>query len=143
MNRTLTDRGPVLGNALRLERDRGHEMHQRDFPCVPVRKTGDKVTLDACTGWVRPRGRFYENRFYAFALDAPVPKGAGEVLPLEQNKQPLLKRSDQPLSRSIHLEGKPADTICCGRFSALPGNVNCAGENNGLRMQAPLRPVFI
>ena len=48
------------------------------------RKTGDKVKLDACTGWVRHMGRFYENRTYTFALDARLTKGEAEVLLLDQ-----------------------------------------------------------
>ena len=30
-------------------------------------KAGDKVKLDACTGWVRHMGRFYENRVVCWA----------------------------------------------------------------------------
>ena len=38
-------------------------------------KTGDKVKLDTCTGWVRHMGRFYENRTYTFTLDVQLAKG--------------------------------------------------------------------
>ena len=69
-------------------------------------KTGDKVKLDACTGWVRHMGRFYENRIYAFALDAQLTKGQAEVLLLDQNKQPLLQLSGQNPTQSIHLDGQ-------------------------------------
>ena len=48
-------------------------------------KAVDKVKLDACTGWVRHMGRFYENRIYAFALDARLTKGEAEVLLLDAN----------------------------------------------------------
>ena len=51
-------------------------------------------------------GHFYENRIYAFALDAQLAKGEAEVLLLDQKKQPLLKLSRQNLSQSIHLDGE-------------------------------------
>ncbi|MBM6885529.1 MULTISPECIES: hypothetical protein [Oscillospiraceae] len=69
-------------------------------------KHGDKATLDACTGWIRHMGRFYENRTYTFVLDARLTKGEAEVQLLDQEKQPLLKLSRQTPSQSIHLEGK-------------------------------------
>ena len=69
-------------------------------------KTGDRVKLDACTGWVRHMARFYENRSYTFTLDAQLTKGEAEVLLLDQKKQPILKLSRQNPSQSIHLEGE-------------------------------------
>ena len=69
-------------------------------------KTEDRVNLDACTGWVRHMGRFFENRTYTFVLDARLNKGTAEVLLLDQKKQPLLKLSQQNPSQSIHLVGE-------------------------------------
>lgn len=60
--------------------------------------------MDACTGWVRHMGYFYENRIYAFALDTQLTKGNAEVLLLDQNKQPLLKFDRQNPIRSTHLD---------------------------------------
>ena len=57
-------------------------------------KNRDKATLDACTGWVRHMGRFYESRTYTFVLDAQLTKGDAEVLLLDQKEQPLLKMRD-------------------------------------------------
>ena len=50
-------------------------------------------------------GRFYENRIYAFALNAQLTKSEVEVLLLDQNKQPLLKLSNQNPTQSIHMDG--------------------------------------
>lgn len=41
-------------------------------------KTGDKVKLDACTGWVRHMGRFYESRTYTFAFPSVTPYNGHE-----------------------------------------------------------------
>ena len=46
-------------------------------------------------------GRFYENRIFAFALNAQLTKSEVEVLLLDQNKQPLLKLSNQNPTQSI------------------------------------------
>lgn len=69
-------------------------------------KNGDRFTLDACTGWVRHMGRFYESRTYAFALDVPLSAGDAEVYLLDEKKQPLLKLSKQFPYREIALDGK-------------------------------------
>ena len=68
-------------------------------------KNSDKVTLDTCTGWVKHMGRFYENRAYAFVLDAQLTKGDVEVLLLNRENQPLLKLSRQFPSQTVDLDG--------------------------------------
>lgn len=84
-------------------------------------KTGDKVKLDACTGWVRHMGRFYENRIYSFTLDAQLTKGEVEVLLLDQKKQPLLKFSQHNPSQSISLEGKTSRYYLQWKFYSVSG----------------------
>lgn len=85
------------------------------------RKTGDKVKLDACTGWVRHMGRFYENRTYTFALDARLTKGEAEVLLLDQKKQPLLKLTRENPAQSIHLEGETSRYYLQWKFYSASG----------------------
>ena len=68
-------------------------------------KNGDHAKLDACTGWVRHMGRFYENRTYSFALDAQLTKGNVEVLLLDKKKHTLLKLNRQFPSQTIDLDG--------------------------------------
>ena len=84
-------------------------------------KTGDKVKLDACTGWVRHMGRFYENRIYAFTLDAQLTKGQAEVLLLDQNKQPLLQLDRQNPTQSIHLDGQTSRYYLQWKFHSASG----------------------
>lgn len=84
-------------------------------------KIGDKVKLDACTGWVRHMGRFYENRTYTFALDAQLTKGEAEVLLLDQKKQPLLKLSMQGPSQSLYLEGETSRYYLQWKFQHASG----------------------
>jgi len=84
-------------------------------------KAGDKVKLDACTGWVRHMGRFYENRIYAFALDVHLTKGQAEVLLLDQNKQLLLKLDWQNPTRSIHLDGQTSRYYLQWKFQHASG----------------------
>ena len=69
-------------------------------------KSRDRVLLDACTGWVRHMGRFYENRTYSFALDAQLTKGNVEVLLLDKKKHTLLKLNRQFPSQTIDLDGE-------------------------------------
>ena len=69
-------------------------------------KNGDHAKLDACTGWVRHMGRFYENRTYSFALDAQLTKGNVEVLLLDKKKHTLLKLNRQFPSQTIDLDGE-------------------------------------
>lgn len=68
-------------------------------------KNGDRAVLEACTGWVRHMGRFYESKTYEFVLDAQLSKGDVEVLLLDKKKQPLLKLSKEFPSRAINLDG--------------------------------------
>ena len=84
-------------------------------------KSGDKVKLDACTGWVRHMGRFYETRTYTFALDARLTDGEVEVLLLDQNKQPLLKLSRQTPSQLIYLEGETSRYYLQWKFQRASG----------------------
>ena len=79
------------------------------------------MKLDACTGWVRHMGRFYENRIYAFALDAQLTKGQVEVLLLDQNKQPLLQLSSQNPTQSIHLDGETSRYYLQWKFHSASG----------------------
>lgn len=69
-------------------------------------KSGDRVTLGSCTGWVRHMGRFYESRTYTFTLDAQLSRGDVELLLLDCKKQPLLKLNRQLTSQTIDLNGK-------------------------------------
>ena len=84
-------------------------------------KTGDKVKLDACTGWVRHMGRFYENRTYTFTLDVQLAKGETEVLLLDQKKQLLLKLNRQNPSQSIHLDGETSRYYLQWKFQHTSG----------------------
>ncbi len=69
-------------------------------------KNKDRVTLNACTGWVKHMGRFYESRTYTFVLDAQLTKGDVELLLLDKNKQPLWKLNRQSSSQTIDLDAK-------------------------------------
>ncbi len=69
-------------------------------------KSGDRVALNTCTGWVRHMGRFYESGTYTFVLDAQLSKGDVELLLLDKDKQPLLKLNNQFTSQTIDLDGK-------------------------------------
>lgn len=69
-------------------------------------KSRDRVLLDACTGWVRHMGRFYESRAYAFVLDTNLSKGNVEVSLLDKRKQPLLRLTGQSPAQVISLDGK-------------------------------------
>lgn len=84
-------------------------------------KNRDKATLDACTGWVRHMGRFYESRTYTFVLDARLTKGDAEVLLLDQKKQPLLKLNRQVPSRTIHLDGETGRYYLRWEFQGASG----------------------
>lgn len=68
-------------------------------------KNRDRVTLEACTGWIRHRGRFWESKTYTFVLDTRLSKGDVEVFLLDPQKQPLMKLNRQSSSRSILLNG--------------------------------------
>lgn len=69
-------------------------------------KNRDKVTVDACTGWVRHMGRFHESRTYCFVLDTQLSKGNVEVLLLDKKKQPIFTFSQQFPAHTIELDGK-------------------------------------
>ena len=69
-------------------------------------KSSDHATMDACTGFVRHMGRFYENRSYTFTLDARLAKGDVEVFLLDKQKRPLLKLTPQHPAQTIALDGK-------------------------------------
>ncbi len=90
------------------------------FAFLP-RKDKDQVALNACTGWVRHMGRFYENRTYAFVLDMQLTKGEAEVLLLDQKKQQILKLSSQAPSQSIYLEGKTSRYYLQWKFQHASG----------------------
>jgi len=70
------------------------------------RETEEKVTLDACSGWVRHMSRFFESGLYTFTLNVQLSKGNVEVFLLDKKKQPLLKFNKQHLSHTIHLNRK-------------------------------------
>ena len=84
-------------------------------------KDRDKVTLNACTGWVRHMGRFYENRTYTFVLDATLSEGEAEVLLLDQRKQLLLKVNRHVPSQSIYLEAKTSRYYLQWQFQSASG----------------------
>lgn len=68
-------------------------------------KNGYKVSLGACTGWIRHTGRFRERRTYAFALDARLSRGDAAVILLGRGKQPLLKLDRQHPQGTVALDG--------------------------------------
>lgn len=84
-------------------------------------KNGDKATLNACTGWVRHMGRFYENRTYVFVLDARLTEGDVEVLLLDKKKHPLLKLNRQFPSQTIELDGKKSRYYLRWEFKSASG----------------------
>lgn len=84
-------------------------------------KNGDKATLDACTGWVRHMGRFYESRTYTFALDAQLTKGDVEVMLLDKEKQTLLKLTRQFPSQTIDLDGEKSRYYLHWEFKSASG----------------------
>ena len=68
-------------------------------------KSSDRTVLEACTGYVRHMGRFFESKTYVFVLDAQLTNGDAEVFLLDNKKRPLLKLSRQCPSQSIDLDG--------------------------------------
>lgn len=90
------------------------------FMFLPA-ETGDKVKLEACTGWVRHMGRFYENRIYTFTLNSQLTKGEVEVLLLDQKKQTLLKLNRQNPTQSIHLDGESSRYYLQWKFQSSSG----------------------
>ena len=66
-------------------------------------------------------GRFFENRIYAFALDAQLTKGQAEVLLLDQNKRLLLQLRSQNPTQSIHLDGETSRYYLQWKFQSAFG----------------------
>ena len=62
--------------------------------------------MDACTGWVKHRGRIQESRTYEFVLDAHLSKGSAEVVLSDAKKQPLLKLDQQSPRGKIDLDAR-------------------------------------
>ena len=104
-------------------------------------KSRDRVLLDACTGWVRHMGRFYESRAYAFVLDTNLSKGNVEVSLLDKRKQPLLRLTGQSPAQVISLDGKSRyyirwDSVnFAGKIQVFPGS-----KNRVLFTRHPKRP---
>lgn len=69
-------------------------------------KAADTAALNACTGWVRHRVRFRENRTYEFVLDSRLSKGDAEVSLLDEKKRPLCKLDRLAPHGRMELEGK-------------------------------------
>lgn len=84
-------------------------------------KTGDKVTLDACTGWIRHMGRFYESRTYTFVLDNSLTSGDVEVLLLNKRKQPMLRLNMQNPSQTIALDAEKSRYYLRWEFKGATG----------------------
>lgn len=66
----------------------------------------DRVTLNACTGWVRHMGRFSESGTYEFTLDTQLSNGDAEVILLGEKKEPLMKLTRQFPAGKIDLDAK-------------------------------------
>lgn len=71
-------------------------------PC----RDADRVTLDACTGWVKHMGRFSTSRTYEFTLDVQLSKGDVEVILLDAKKELLMKLNRQSPAGKIDLDAK-------------------------------------
>ena len=84
-------------------------------------KNRDLATLDACTGWVRHMGRFYENRTYSFVLGAQLTEGNVEVLLLDKKKHTLLKLNSQFPSQTIDLDRKESRYYLRWEFKSASG----------------------
>lgn len=69
-------------------------------------KDGDRVTLNACTGWVRHRGRFRESGVYEFAFDAQLSKGDATVSVLDENKRQIVKLNRQCPAAKTELDAR-------------------------------------
>lgn len=90
------------------------------FSFLPGKRV-DRAALNACTGWVRHMGRFYENRTYEFVLDAQLTNGDVEVQLLDQKKQPILKLNRQCPSRTIDLDGEKSRYYLRWEFHGATG----------------------
>ena len=73
------------------------------FVFRPGRK-GDRVSLNACSGWVRHVGRFQKGRTYDLALCCQLSKGRVKVFLLNGKKQALLKLDRQSPCGRVKLE---------------------------------------
>jgi len=92
-------------------------------------KKADKVTLDACTGWVRHMGRFYESKKYVFVLNPQLIKGDVEVLLLDQKKQTILKLTRQVPSQTIYLDAKNNKYYLRWEFRSASGKCELYWKN--------------
>lgn len=64
-------------------------------------KSGDKVSMVSCNGWIRHVGRFRESRIYQFSLDSQLSKGEVGVLLLDRKKREILRlNSGSPSGRA-------------------------------------------
>lgn len=68
-------------------------------------RTGDRVTLNGCSGWVRHAVRLREGQTYTFSLDMRLSGGDAEAVLLDQNRQPLLRLNRRTPSGSVTPEG--------------------------------------
>ena len=67
-------------------------------------READRVSLSACTGWVRHAGRFRTGRTYLFDFQAQLSEGEAEALLLDQNKRPVLRLDRQSPAGTVRLE---------------------------------------
>lgn len=68
-------------------------------------RTGDRVTLNGCSGWARHAVRLREGRTYVFSLDMRLSGGEAEAVLLDQKRRPLLRLNRQAPSGSITPDG--------------------------------------
>lgn len=66
----------------------------------------DRVTVDACTGWVKHAARFRESRRYTFALETHLSKGEVELLLLDRERRQLLRLDRHTPTGTAELDGR-------------------------------------
>lgn len=70
-----------------------------------VKKNEGCASLNACTGWVRHRGRFRESRIYEFRFGCQLSGGDAEVILLDSRKQELLRLNRHQCTGELKLDG--------------------------------------
>ena len=68
-------------------------------------RTGDRVTLNGCSGWVRHAVRLRAGRACVFSLDMRLSGGDAEAVLLDQKRRPLLRLNRSAPSGSITPDG--------------------------------------
>lgn len=69
-------------------------------------RNADRLTLNACTGWVRHIGYFPESGTYVFSLEAQLSKGTAEVVLLDRERRALVRFGPQCPAGSVELDAK-------------------------------------